>query len=71
MSRLFSIHETAENEVNEAADFYDLENPGLGNGFLDDVERTIDAISLYPETAELLRGLSSQTSHCQHFRCPI
>ncbi len=33
MSRLFSIHETAENEVNEAADFYDLENPGLGNVF--------------------------------------
>jgi hypothetical protein len=30
MSRLFSIHETAEIEVNEAADFYDLEDPRLG-----------------------------------------
>ena len=49
MSRLFSIHETAEAEVNEAADFYDIESPGLGNVFLDDVERTIEAISQHPE----------------------
>ena len=56
MSRLFSIHETAEAEVNEAADFYDIESPGLGNVFLDDVERTIEAISQHPEAAQLLRG---------------
>lgn len=28
MTRLFSIHEVAELEINEAADFYDLESPG-------------------------------------------
>jgi hypothetical protein len=28
MNRLFSIHETAEIEINEAADFYDLEGQG-------------------------------------------
>ena len=36
MKRLFSIHETAEIEINEAADFYDLENPGLGSIFIDE-----------------------------------
>jgi hypothetical protein len=56
MNRIFSIHETAEAEVNEAADFYDLEDPGLGNVFLDDVERAIAAISQYPQSAPLVRG---------------
>ena len=45
MSRLFSFHETAEVEINEAADFYDLESPGLGSLFLDEAERAIEAIS--------------------------
>jgi plasmid stabilization system protein ParE len=56
MSRLFSFHESAEAEVNEAADFYDLEDPGLGNVFLDEVERAIEAIAQYPEAAPLIRG---------------
>lgn len=30
MSRLFSIHQMAEIEINEAADFYDFESPGPG-----------------------------------------
>jgi hypothetical protein len=29
-----SIHEAAETELNEAADFYDSESLGLGNAFL-------------------------------------
>lgn len=57
MSRVFSIHETAEAEVNEAADFYDLEDPGLGNVFLDEVERAIEDISQHPEAAPLVRGV--------------
>jgi hypothetical protein len=30
MSGFSSIHEVAESEINEVADFYDLESPGLG-----------------------------------------
>ncbi len=48
MSRLFSIHETAEIEINEAADFYDLESPGLGSVFIDDVHRAVDTHGLTP-----------------------
>lgn len=56
MSRLFSIHETAEAEINEAADFYDLRNSGLGIIFIDEVQRVIEMISLFPEAATLIRG---------------
>jgi hypothetical protein len=34
MMLALSIHETAEAEINEAADFYDLESPGLGTVFV-------------------------------------
>ena len=45
MSRSFSIHEAAEAEINEAADFYDLESPGLGGVFLNEIQRAIESIS--------------------------
>jgi hypothetical protein len=45
MSRLFSIHEAAEAEINEAADFYDLESPGLDSVFIDEVQRAIESTS--------------------------
>mgnify|MGYP001565679635 CR=1 FL=1 len=56
MSRLFSIHEAAEAEINEAADFYDLESPGLGSVFIDEVQRAIESISQFPDAAPLIRG---------------
>ncbi|MBZ0160073.1 MAG: type II toxin-antitoxin system RelE/ParE family toxin [bacterium] len=55
MSRRFSIHETAEAEINEAADFYDLEDPGLGSVFIDEVERGVESISQFPEAAQFVR----------------
>jgi hypothetical protein len=33
------FHDLAEQELNEAAQYYDLEEPGLGSAFLDEVER--------------------------------
>lgn len=56
MNCLFSIHETAEIEINEAADFYDLAAPGLGTAFLIEVERAIETISLNPEAALVVRS---------------
>lgn len=55
MNRLFSVHETAEGEVNEATDFYDLEGLGLGSLFLDEIEHAIEAISQFPDAAQLVR----------------
>jgi hypothetical protein len=45
MSRQLSIHEAAEAEINEAADFYDLKSPGLGSVFIDEIELAISRIS--------------------------
>lgn len=56
MSRLFSIHEAAEAEINKAVDFYDLESSGLGNMFIDEIQRAIERIAEFPEAAPLIRG---------------
>src|SRR3989337_654156 len=56
MSYRFSIHEAAEAELNEAAEFYDLKSPGLGSVFLDEVEKGIEIISEFPEASPLVRG---------------
>lgn len=56
MSRLFSIHEVAEAEINKAADFYDLESPGLGSVFIDEIQKAIGKIAEFPEAAPLIRG---------------
>jgi plasmid stabilization system protein ParE len=56
MTRLFSIHESAEAEINEAADFYDLESPGLGTVFIDEIEGAFEHISRFPEATSLIQS---------------
>ena len=56
MSATLSIHEVAEAEINEAADFYDLESPGLGGVFLNEIQRAFQSIVDLPDAAPLIRG---------------
>jgi plasmid stabilization system protein ParE len=56
MSRLLSIHETAEAEINDAADFYDRVSPGLGAVFINEIRRAVQHIDMFPEAAPILRG---------------
>ena len=56
MTPTISIHEIAETEINEAADFYDLESQGLGNVFIDEIQRAIQRIVEFPAAAPLVRG---------------
>ena len=42
----------AEEEMIEAALFYNDASPGLGSDFLDDVQRAIDRLSAYPHSGE-------------------
>lgn len=51
MSPQLKFHESAERELNEAADFYDLRSPGLGDAFLDEVERGLSQIAKHPQAA--------------------
>lgn len=56
------IHQAAEAEIKEAADFYDIESLGLGDEFTDDIEHAIEHISRYPHAAPVARGsLRSKT----------
>ena len=50
------LHRLAEYELNEAAQYYDLEDRGLGAAFLDEVDRCIQSIQAAPEAGAILRG---------------
>lgn len=56
MNRKISIHETADIEINEAADFYDLISPGLGSVFIEEVQRAMESIYQFPDAAPPVRG---------------
>ena len=51
-----SFNSFAERELNDAAQYYELESPGLGTAFLSEVERCCSAITEYPEAAPLVLG---------------
>jgi toxin ParE1/3/4 len=50
------FHRLAEHELNEAAQYYDLEEPGLGSSFLEEVDRCLESIEAHPEAGSILRG---------------
>ncbi len=50
------FHPAARQELRESADFYDLEKPGLGGEFLDEVERVVGQIVEFPESAPVALG---------------
>jgi toxin ParE1/3/4 len=53
---LVSFHELAKLELNEAAQFYDNESPGLGPAFITALERCTDEIVQHPEAGLVVRG---------------
>ena len=55
MNARVSIHEVAEIELNDAADFYDIAGVKLGAAFIEMVQRTIKRISEFPEAAPVIR----------------
>jgi len=51
-----SFHPLAERELNDTARYYDLESPGLGQTFLDAVQRTCVSISEHPQSGTVIAG---------------
>ncbi len=49
-----SYHRLARRELNEAAQYYESESPGLGRAFLDEVERCTQIIANFPEAGPLI-----------------
>ena len=50
------FHRLAERELNEAAQYYDGEEPRLGSSFLQEVDRCLQSIEAQPEAGVILRG---------------
>ena len=50
------FHWLADRELNEAAQYYELENPGLGASFLKEVDGCLQSIEDHPEAGVILRG---------------
>jgi toxin ParE1/3/4 len=47
---------TAQRELFEAKDFYDLERSGLGVEFLEVVAEALELLLTYPESSPIIRG---------------
>ena len=43
------FHRLADRELNEAARYYDLEDPGLGSTFLEEVDRCVQSLRTTPK----------------------
>jgi plasmid stabilization system protein ParE len=54
MTRRLSFHAMAEQELNDAAGYYQSVRAGLGDAFLNEVERAIAQIAAHPEAAPLI-----------------
>lgn len=54
MTSGITFHRRAEDELNEAAAYYEFEVSGLGRAFIDAVYVTIEQIVAYPEAAVLI-----------------
>ena len=51
-----AFHKLAERELNEAAQYYELETPGLGAAFLNEVEECQRSIEQHPEAGTVVQG---------------
>jgi plasmid stabilization system protein ParE len=51
-----SFNPLADRELNDAAQYYELESPGLGAAFLSEVERSCNEITKYPAGGPVVLG---------------
>ena len=61
-----SFNELAERELNEAAQYYELEQPGLGVAFLAEVHRCTEAILEHPLAGAIVLN-AIRRRLCQRF----
>jgi plasmid stabilization system protein ParE len=52
-----TFNELAERELNDAAHFYEYEQSGLGEAFIDEIRRCADAIAEHPEAGPIVLGI--------------
>jgi plasmid stabilization system protein ParE len=54
--RRSEFHRLARRELNDSAQYYEMESPGLGAAFLDEVERCLEIIADHPEAGAIVLG---------------
>lgn len=64
---MFRLHPIAEDELNQAADYYDDQQAGLGVEFVDEVYLTIQRIIEFPKA---WTSLSKRSRRCMTNRFP-
>ena len=61
-----TFNELAERELNDAAQYYEREEPGLGAAFLTEIRRCADAITEHPEAGPIVLD-TIRRRICQRF----
>lgn len=56
MSRKVTFHRLASKELRDAAQYYESASAGLGEAFLQEIERCIHSIERYPRAGLFLGG---------------
>lgn len=51
-----SFHPEADLEVIEAAQYYEARSQGLGQSFLEEIERALGEVSIVPQASPIARG---------------
>jgi len=59
--------EEAKDELDQAIEYYDLQSPGLGQQFLQEILNTLDRVASFPQA---WHPLSENTRRCQTVRFP-
>ena len=54
---IVSFHPLAERELNDAAQYYEMESQGLGAAFVGELERCCASIVEHPEAGPAVRGV--------------
>ena len=61
-----TFNELAERELNDAAQYYEHEQPGLGVAFIAEVRRCAEVIAEHPESGLIVLGVIRRRL-CQRF----
>ena len=61
-----TFNELAERELNDAAQYYEHEQPGLGAAFIAEVRRCTEALVEHPESGSMVLG-TIRRRLCQRF----
>ncbi|MGD0886533.1 MAG: type II toxin-antitoxin system RelE/ParE family toxin [Thermodesulfovibrionales bacterium] len=54
--KVITLHPDADEEITEAAQYYEYREPGLGSDLLGEVERAFDQILANPEACQRIGG---------------